>query len=484
MQRAWRPNYREHVKESLLSYWRRQYRAHDWFDRWLLRGEQPPDSVRVVTAQEYRRCVEAWDFAAICARVGIDRGATYVLWLKRRQIPCLGWLKWLFGWPAAHGSFVVGAELQRLRHEMSRKGIVRAANCHTATIWTWENEPRTCASIRAILAGDDPAEAEGWHDLPETTRQRMEEVRRAASLEASCGRVKNKPLPDLGSTPSLAVSKYYTLLREAERCGVKEDLLHYLRCEGGYGTNQSRQSGLVADNFFIPTPTMLAFRAEAERVAIEQKVWSLQSLPGFDDWFLDWATPKPHRGSRHRFAAPAPRRRGRSARVAATAESRTTEARQHVATEPFPAPPVTVDNHEQVGKSVGRFVGESVAESLKPFIPHIAAAANGRLAKMDPDEDALVVEDKAILAVLSEAGHALTNTQIAQGAGQYLRTKGLASGMVRLSETKIRERVPILEERGLVSRPLGLGGKVTARKGVGITDKGRAWLKGNPLPPR
>jgi hypothetical protein len=56
-------------------------------------------------------------------------------------------------------------------------------------------------------------------------------------------------------------------------------------------------------------------------------------------------------------------------------------------------PPVTVDNHEQVGKSVGRFVGESVTESLKPFIPLLAAANNRSLARTDTDEGALVVED-------------------------------------------------------------------------------------------
>jgi hypothetical protein len=56
--------------------------------------------------------------------------------------------------------------------------------------------------------------------------------------------------------------------------------------------------------------------------------------------------------------------------------------------------------------------------------------------------------------------------------------------MMRLSQTKIQERVPVLEQCGLVSRPLGRGGKPTARKGIGITDEGRNWLKSNPLPPR
>src|SRR5262249_17499182 len=44
---------------------------------------------------------------------------------------------------------------------------------------------------------------------------------------------------------------------------------------------------------------MLKFRKEAMRVAAEEQVWSLQDVPGFDNWFLDWVTPKSYRGRRH-----------------------------------------------------------------------------------------------------------------------------------------------------------------------------------------
>jgi hypothetical protein len=88
-------------------------------------------------------------------------------------------------------------------------------------------------------------------------------------------------------------------MREAERCGVKRELGQYLRLEGAFGTANSRKSGLVATNFFIPTLDMLKFRNEAETEGAKQQIWSLRPTPGIDLWFRDWATPKPHRGRRH-----------------------------------------------------------------------------------------------------------------------------------------------------------------------------------------
>jgi hypothetical protein len=96
----------------------------------------------------------------------------------------------------------------------------------------------------------------------------------------------------------------------------------------------------------------------------------------------------------------------------------------------------------------------------------------------------LTAEDKAILTVLSLAGLALTFAQIAMDAAEIRRKQRDVPGMMLLSERKIRERVPLLEERGLVSRPSGKDGKPTKRKGVGITAKGLAWLTNNSPAPR
>jgi hypothetical protein len=96
----------------------------------------------------------------------------------------------------------------------------------------------------------------------------------------------------------------------------------------------------------------------------------------------------------------------------------------------------------------------------------------------------LCIEDKAILRVLSEAGCARTFAQICQDAAALVRKLGgaQAAGLVTLSETKVKERVPVLESEGLVSRPPGPQGRPTYRKGVGITDKGRDRLKNKSEP--
>jgi hypothetical protein len=214
-----------------------------------------------------------------------------VLWLRRGSIPSLDWLKWLFGDPVPAGAFVVEADMQRLRHQKSRKAILRKADLSTVSIWAWEKDPRTSEFIKAILAEGDPTAVEGWAELPEETRRRMQDVRDKASLEACLERA------------GMSSTRYYQALRDAERCGVRELLEQYLKSDGQFTTSKSRQSGLVAPSFFIPTKGMLEFRQEARRVGAEQKITSLRNLPEFDAWFLDVVWPKPHRGRRHVFVA-------------------------------------------------------------------------------------------------------------------------------------------------------------------------------------
>ncbi|MFL5242422.1 MAG: hypothetical protein ACJ8FY_09970 [Gemmataceae bacterium] len=287
MQSAWRRDYRPLVKDSLLSHWQMLYKAYDWFNPWLLRGKKPPSHVTVVTAQQARRCSHAWDFATFCRRAGFRSDSTYVLWLGRHLIPDTRWLRWLFGAPAPAGAIVVGHELQRLRKEMSRKGVLRAACMSTATIWYWEQRQRTSGVIKALLAGENWKNMKEWEQLTPETQDQMEAVNKAGSLAACCNRA------------GLSVSAYYNALREAERYDVKDELLQFLKSESKYRPPRSRQSGLVAKDIFIPTRDMLRFRDEAIREGVKQKIWSLAALPGFHTWFLDWATPKSYRGRRH-----------------------------------------------------------------------------------------------------------------------------------------------------------------------------------------
>src|SRR5262249_30227897 len=90
-------------------------------------------------------------------------------------------------------------------------------------------------------------------------------------------------------------------LNEARRAGFHDELTKYLNQEGDYRRAKTRQSGLVAPRFFIPSPAMIAFRKRASQVMAEQRVWHLHRLPGFDEWFADWTRPRAVLGKRDEF---------------------------------------------------------------------------------------------------------------------------------------------------------------------------------------
>jgi hypothetical protein len=307
------------LSDSLIGHWRQLYKSHSWFDRWLLRGEEAPPEVTVVTVDQADRCERAWDFNEFCRRLECEADATYVQWMKRGLITSVGWLRWLFGWPEPTGSYVVTAGLQRLRSEMGREGITRAAGLHEHLFWHWARDERTRAMVPVIMEGGDPTRVPGWEELrgnttPDVsksgweslagnTKASMLKAARAARVDECCGK----------DRANVALSAYHEAVRKAAACGVGEHLREYLRCDGRYGPGRQRH-GLVADNFFIPTSLMLAFREKAKQEGTKQRVTSLQDLPGIDTWFLDRATPKPMRGRRYTLstgpAVPSGSRRG------------------------------------------------------------------------------------------------------------------------------------------------------------------------------
>jgi hypothetical protein len=89
-------------------------------------------------------------------------------------------------------------------------------------------------------------------------------------------------------------------------------------------------------------------------------------------------------------------------------------------------------------------------------------------------------EDITILTVLAEAGRALLNADIVNRAAAMHREKRQArqqTSLVLVSESTLAARIPLLLTAGLVARPLKPSGEQTARKGVGITRKGRDLLQ-------
>jgi hypothetical protein len=280
---AWRSDRRETVTDSLLSHWRRvELAGHDWYDPWLLRGEDPPSHVHIAPIQLVRHCSVAWNIQVIreCAEISSE---TYCRWLKLRLITSLNWLKWLFGAPPPAGSFVVGIVLQALRREMGQEAIIDHLGLSKTARWTWENSELTQAAIQAVLVGRNPVGVNGWDRLTNRSKRNLLDYKKAASL------------PECLERAGMSKAAYYKARREAEACGVLDQLDRYLRMEDPY--HDKPRSGLVAPDFFIPTPDMLKFREAAIEQGAGQNVWGNQ-LPGFDDWFLDWALPKSHRGQR------------------------------------------------------------------------------------------------------------------------------------------------------------------------------------------
>lgn len=284
---SWRKDYRPEIGDNLVSYWLKKFADEAWFRGWLLAGEDPPRNMTVATMKQVERCSAAWDFAAFCNRVGIRADSTYVLWIKRGTIPNLDWLKWLYGGHPPAGAFVVTREVQRLRRQRGRKAILASMGLTLADAWRWQNSASTSDIFAPILAGRPISEGE-WSGVHPTTRKQMEAFSSANSWEASCERA------------GVSMSTYRAAVAEANRCGVGDELSQYLNLEGRYSPDRSRQSGLLAKNFFVPTEDMLGFRDEAVREGARQQVWALfNDLPGIDEWFRDWTAPKPHRGRRH-----------------------------------------------------------------------------------------------------------------------------------------------------------------------------------------
>jgi hypothetical protein len=119
-------HYSDHVSAALLRSWLNKHHEHAWLRGWLLNGEPPPVHVTIATGGQVSRCQKAWGFMSRCHHAGVAPN-TYHAWIRKRMIPDLRLLKWLYGAPAPKEVFVVNPRLQKLRSEMSLDAIIRAA---------------------------------------------------------------------------------------------------------------------------------------------------------------------------------------------------------------------------------------------------------------------------------------------------------------------------------------------------------------------
>src|SRR5262249_49641119 len=268
-----------HVSDEMIPYWLKKHQQLSWFKNWLLRGEKPPHNVTIPTKDQIARCRKAWDYIGLCADVNIAE-VTYRTWLDLGLIPDIGWLKWLYGAPPPAGSFVVGDALQTLKAALSLRGVCAAAAVSVNTPARWEtaglrwalDEARGAARRPGPKPEGPPTLSERWNQLDVRTRLHMWKYALAES-KAAC--------------------RKEIALNGARREGFRDELQKSLDQEGDYRRAKTRQSGLVAPRFFIPSPAMIAFRKRAGQVMAEQQIWHFHNLPGFDEWFADWTRPRP-----------------------------------------------------------------------------------------------------------------------------------------------------------------------------------------------
>jgi hypothetical protein len=290
-----RPGRGRHVSPQMIQHWLKNYGAHErtkeWFHNWLVRGEEPPSHVTVVSAKQIEACIHAWDYISHCKKVGLTHFNSYRRWLLMEVIPDVRWLKWLFGAPSP--GFVVTLPLQRLRRENSIPRIAKEAGIEVETACRFHRE--RCDLVKEAIAkassrgGNKPTLPLFLSNLREDLGRSIWEYARKATPAACLRRAK--------------LADYHRKLHEAEKVGVERELQDYLNHRGKYERKDGGPPyGLLAPNFFIPTEDMIHFRTMARTIASAEEVAGLMDQPGFEDWFLDWVTPRRSRGKRFKVS--------------------------------------------------------------------------------------------------------------------------------------------------------------------------------------
>jgi hypothetical protein len=251
----------------------------------------------VITPEDARRCSKAWDFIRLCEDAGISSYLNnYYIWFNRRPtvIPegpdRLPWLKWLYrdaGYRRAP-AFVVLPELQAYRRRGTVRAIANAAGVSLSAVRGWLRKPALKKilreAVRAARKGRAP-NSEEFKQLDRRMRECMCQYAKAATKAARC------------RDKSVGIKTQWLdqQLQEAAGRGVKEELLQYLNYKGPYkAINLRKQYGLINGKLFIIPPAMCPFHDAAVKEWHRQNLVELEYLPGFDAWFLAWATPAVH----------------------------------------------------------------------------------------------------------------------------------------------------------------------------------------------
>jgi hypothetical protein len=284
------------VSPDMTNHWRRKFKEYPWFERWLLRGEDPPAEARVTiaTPDQVKRCSPAWHYPTLGKAAGLGSHQTYYQWFRTGLIPDPPWLRWLYGDRAPEGVFVVPRSLVGLRAEKTVAKICKAAKVKRGTVDWWRQDDRLRGelekAVRAAAAPGNPdwtlARVKFGPETQDGTRALMRKYACKATLNACCKRA------------GLTVPDYYALVKEAERAGAKEDLLRYLDSGGEGDRLKFSQGGWFTPRLFIPPDLVRDFREAAGEERTRQRLSLLRALVGFDEWFLDWVMPRESNGRR------------------------------------------------------------------------------------------------------------------------------------------------------------------------------------------
>jgi hypothetical protein len=295
---AWvgcRPRKRNHVTVEEIRLWRNQcreaYPDQGWIDDWLLRGQEPPQGITVITPDQARRCAKAWDYVGLCQSAEIGSYLNnYYVWLTRppKTVPDgddrLAWLKWLYSNSSYRRApaYIVTPELQDYRRRCSMMGTAALAGVSLAAVNGWRRDPVERKLLReAMNAARKQREPSSLAFMTLDRRMRVCMCRYAKSSTQSA-RCKGIFEP----------KEFYRLVRLAEDRGVKRDLTDYLSYKGDYkAISLRKQQGLINGKLFVLPEPMRAFHEAAVKEWTKQKIAELEQVAGFWEWFVAWVTP-------------------------------------------------------------------------------------------------------------------------------------------------------------------------------------------------
>jgi len=283
------PRLSDQITNVLVDSWFRKHEALPWFRPWLLCGEDAPSGVRVASMQQVRWARRAWDLTAHWRAAGLTSSRPVRRWVEEGMIPSIAWLRWLYGALVPERVFVIPPRLERVKSARTDMAIYAAIGMSNATVYNWEHKSTHRAALKnvqaAVANGKEPS-GEDWGQLPAETKRRMLGYAKAGTLYATLKRA------------GLEISHYKSLLKDAGRLGVREDLEGFLDTKSRGGRERF---GFLAPALFRPSPPMCAFREAAMRASGGSGVMRDLAPDLVDAWFLDWALPQAKWGQRVRL---------------------------------------------------------------------------------------------------------------------------------------------------------------------------------------